>query len=53
MERHYPTFCALMAKTERPLPDFVQKELEAYLKCGRLEHGLCPSCGFCLPANRM
>jgi hypothetical protein len=34
-----------MAKTERPLPDFVQQEFEAYLKCGRLEHGLCPSCG--------
>jgi len=39
VERHYPTFCALMAKTERPLPDFVQQEFESYLKCGRLEHG--------------
>jgi len=28
-----------MAKTERPLPDFVQQEFESYLKCGRLEHG--------------
>jgi len=48
VQRHYPTFCALMAKTERPLPDFVHQEFEAYLKCGRLEHGFlrvqCQSC---------
>jgi ribosomal protein S27E len=48
VERHYPTFNYLMAKTERPLPDFVQQEFEAYLKCGRLEHGFlrvqCESC---------
>jgi hypothetical protein len=34
VERHYPTFNYLMAKTERPLSDFVQQEFEAYLKCG-------------------
>jgi ribosomal protein S27E len=39
VEHHYPTFNYLMAKTERPLPDFVQQEFDAYLKCGRLEHG--------------
>ena len=34
----------------RPLPSFVQREVEAYLRCGMLEHGLlrlgCPACGF-------
>jgi len=34
----------------RPLPRFVMREVEAYLRCGMLEHGLlrqgCPSCGF-------
>ena len=39
VERHYPTFNTLMAKTGRPLPDIVQQEFDAYLKCGRLEHG--------------
>jgi hypothetical protein len=48
VEQHYPTFRYLMTKTERPLPDFVQQEFEAFLKCGRLEHGFlrvqCHSC---------
>jgi hypothetical protein len=35
VERHYPTFCYLLAKTKRPLPDVVQQEFEAVLKCGR------------------
>lgn len=34
----------------RPLPSFVQREVEAHLRCWMLEHGLlrlgCPSCGF-------
>ena len=32
------------------MPSFVQREVEAYLRCGTLEHGLlrlgCPACGF-------
>ena len=28
-----------MAQSEHPLPAYVQQEFEAYLKCGRLEHG--------------
>ena len=42
-----------MEQTEeqgRPLPSFVRREVEAYLRCGMLEHGLlrlgCPACGF-------
>jgi ribosomal protein S27E len=33
---------------ERPLPDYVQREFEDYLRCGRLEHGFlrvrCDTC---------
>ncbi len=32
-------FRELRAAADRPLPDFVQQEFEAYLKCGRLEEG--------------
>ena len=37
-----------MAEQERPLPDYVQREFEDYLRCGRLEHGFlrvrCDTC---------
>ena len=39
VEQHYAAFRELRAAAERPLPDFVQQEFEAYLKCGRLEEG--------------
>jgi ribosomal protein S27E len=39
VEQHYPTFRELRAAADRPLPDFVQQEFDAYLKCGRLEEG--------------
>jgi ribosomal protein S27E len=39
VEQHYPAFRELPAAADRPLPDFVQQEFEAYLKCGRLEEG--------------
>ena len=46
--QHYPAFVELLAGQGRPLPDTVQQEFEAYLKCGRLEHGFlrvrCESC---------
>ena len=37
--QHYPAFVELLAGQGRPLPDYVQQEFEAYLKCARLEHG--------------
>ncbi|MEM9384270.1 MAG: transposase zinc-binding domain-containing protein, partial [Pseudomonadota bacterium] len=39
VSRHYREFAALMEAEDRPLPGFVCREFEAYLKCGRLEHG--------------
>ena len=39
VEQHYPAFRELRAAADRPLPDFVQQEFDAYLKCGRLEAG--------------
>ncbi len=39
VERHYRHFLALREAAGRPLPRYVQDEFEAYLKCGRLEHG--------------
>lgn len=32
-------FDGLRAEAGRPLPDHVQQEFDAYLKCGRLEEG--------------
>ncbi len=37
--QHYPAFRELRAESGRPLPEYVEQEFEAYLKCGRLEHG--------------
>jgi len=37
VEQHYPPFRELRAAADRPLPDFVQQEFDAYLKRGRLE----------------
>ncbi len=39
VEQHYPAFREMRAEVGRPLPDFVEEEFEAYLKCGRLEEG--------------
>ena len=39
VQTHTPAFLAELAKRERSLPDYVQREFEAYLACGRLEHG--------------
>ena len=48
VEQHYPAFVAHMAEQERPLPEYVQREFEDYLRCGRLEHGFlrlrCDTC---------
>ena len=37
--QHYPAFAAMMSAPGRPLPTFVQREFEDYLKCGRLDYG--------------
>ena len=46
--KHYPDFRRQMAEECRALPDYVRREFEDYLKCGRLEHGFlrvrCETC---------
>ena len=39
VEQHYPPFRELRAVAGRPLPDYVEAEFDAYLKCDRLEEG--------------
>ena len=55
VQAHWKTFLAeLEAAAEPPvLPAFVIAEVEAYLRCGILAHGLilakCTHCGWCRP----
>ena len=48
VDEHYSAFAERMAVHGTPLPAYVQREFEDYLKCGRLEHGFlrvrCASC---------
>ena len=48
VSKHYPVLRQKLVDEGRALPDYVQREFEDYLKCGRLEHGflrvLCESC---------
>jgi len=48
VEQHYPAFVEHLAEQGKVLPAYVEQEFEAYLKCGRLEHGFlrvrCESC---------
>ena len=50
VEAHSPALVDQLAKQGKSLPDHVRREFEAYLKCGRLEHGFlpvrCDSCHF-------
>lgn len=47
-EQHYPDFRELRAREGRSLPEHVQEEFDAWLKCGRLEEGfLRVRCGSC------
>ena len=39
IDKYYPAFVAHLATEGRTLPDYVHQEFDAYLKCGRLEHG--------------
>lgn len=48
VEQYYPPFRDLMAEQGRRLPEYVQEELDAFLKSGRLEHGFKRvRCGTC------
>jgi hypothetical protein len=39
VEKHYPALKAHSSAKGSALPGYVEHEFEAYLKCGRLEHG--------------
>ncbi len=39
VEQHAEPFFQHLAERDASLPGFVRKEFEAYLRCGRLEHG--------------
>jgi len=39
VEEYYPPFADLLAARGRPLPEYVRREFDEYLKCGRLEYG--------------
>jgi hypothetical protein len=39
VEEHYPEFLELLSAQGRSLPEYVRREFEDFLKCGRLEHG--------------
>ncbi|MFT5173650.1 MAG: hypothetical protein ACI8W7_001828 [Gammaproteobacteria bacterium] len=48
VEDYYPALKAHLAAQGTALPGYVEREFEAYLKCGRLEHGFlrvrCETC---------
>jgi len=48
IEQYFPDFEMQWASEGRVLPDYVRREFDEYLKCGRLEHGFlrvqCESC---------
>ena len=39
VEAHYPAMVDQLGRQGKSLPYHVHREFEAYLKCGRLEHG--------------
>ena len=48
IEQHYPDFEMQWASERKVLPDYVRREFDEFLRCGRLEHGFlrvqCESC---------
>ncbi len=50
VNEYYPQFIEQLTLQGKTLPNHVQQEFDAYLKCGRLEHGFlrvrCESCHF-------
>jgi len=48
VERYYPEFTANLAEQGKFLPKYVERELDEFLRCGRLDHGfLRVVCGDC------
>ncbi|WP_435787369.1 transposase [Alteromonas sp.] len=48
VERYYPQFTTTLAEQNRYLPNYVEREFDDFLRCGRLEHGfLRVACGHC------
>lgn len=39
VEEYYPWFLGLLAAHCRSLPEYVQRDVEDFLKCSRLEYG--------------
>jgi len=39
IQEYYPRFLEHLAREDRPLPAYVQREFTDYLRCGRLEYG--------------
>ncbi len=39
IREYWPEFQAELASQDKYLPAYITQEFEAYLKCGRLEHG--------------
>ena len=39
VEQYYPAFIGQLAAQDRTLPEYVRREFEDFLKCGRLECG--------------
>ena len=48
VEDYYPALKAQLSAQGNAMPAYIEREFEAYLKCGRLEHGFlwtrCESC---------
>jgi len=48
VEQHYPMFLDELERQGRTLPNYVQREFDEFLKCGRLEYGFlrlrCEAC---------
>jgi len=48
INEYYPKFLAHLGELDKSLPQYIQDEFEAYLKCGCLDHGFlrvqCESC---------
>jgi ribosomal protein S27E len=48
VERYYPQFTTNLAEQNRYLPNYVEREFDDFLRCGRLEYGfLRVVCGHC------
>jgi len=50
VHEHWPAFLTAAAESERSVPQFVQREVDAFMACGIIERGAirvaCPHCSF-------